>query len=467
MKDQKKFHLFFIVLSCFVLFSGSIVALILSAENVSVATDFVLFRGVVTAALTGLLIVLIIETISVFRISDSTYHTTLFAAAVFLTYCFSPDVCKCLLTFDIVVPEKVMELVGYFAFTTAIFFDVLFFYYTYRPAIEPQFKKLLKTSLFTILPLAYFLYVGLSFVGLQIVAHLIIFLFSLLLLTICAKGVIQQKKTDSTFYAGLLLACALLGMESVTVLSYSKLIRPELVGFPLGHALLIIFLFGYVYTAFIVRSDRKIRLSNEYKLQTEQLKATILTQQMKPHFVFNSLATIKAIYHKNLEEGDNALDLFSKQLRSDIEAIDKELIPLEDELEYVANYVEFENIKRETAPIDVIFNIDFADFYVPALSLQPLVENAVKHGQLDKREDGNIMIATFLEGEDAVIEITDNGVGFDASTVRKGSCGINNTRARFEMLLDAKMEIKSEINVGTTITVRINHPRLTNENYHS
>lgn len=468
MKNKKLRNALIIVINFILIFIGSLLAALLSEKHlIHNAVDSTVVRGLSTAVLTGLLIILIIEIISVFKISDSTYHTTIFAAAVFMMYLFSPDIRYCLTVFGVFVPELAVEILGYAAFLFSIITEVIFIDYTYRPSVEPQLKKTLKTALFTLMPIGFCLYVGLSFVSLQYIGHLVVLIFTAILLIIYSDYIFKEKKEDSTYFLILAIASATLGMENVNVVYYSGLIKSEIIGYPLAYAFFIILMFGYVYTAFIIRSERKIRLSNEYKLQTEQLKTTILTQQMKPHFIFNSLATIKAMYHRNLEDGDCALDLFSKQLRSDIEAIDKELIPLENELEYVSDYIEFENLKRENAPINVIFNVDYSDFYVPALSLQPLVENAVKHGQVDKKEDGVIIIASYLENGSAIIEVSDNGIGFDASSIREGSCGINNTRARFKMLLNAETEIKSVINEGTAVTVRIKKPRLVNENNNS
>ncbi len=468
MKNKKIRNLLVAATNILIMFIGVVFALIFGESRLlQNAVDSTILRGLSVAVLTGLLIILIIEIISVFKISDSTYHTTLFAAAAFLMYLFSPDIRYSFTAINVEIPELIVEFFGYAAFLFAIISATMFIDYTYRPSIETQLKKMLKSIIIALLPLGFCLYIGLSFVNMQYIGHLVIFLYAAFLIFICTRHVFRARKEDSTYYLILAISSAILGMENVNVLYYSGFLGQNIVGYPLLYGFFIILMFGYVYTAFIIRSERKIRLSNEYKLQTEQLKTTILTQQMKPHFIFNSLATIKAMYHKDLEDGDCALDLFSKQLRSDIEAIDKELIPLEDELEYVANYIEFENLKRENDVLNVIFNIDYDNFYVPALSLQPLVENAVKHGQIDKKENGNIIIASYLDNGSAVIEITDNGTGFDVSTIREGSCGINNTRARFEILVNAKMEIKSEINAGTTVTIRINNPRLINENNNS
>lgn len=468
MKNKNLRYALLAFINLTVILIGSILASTVGEKHfLPEAVDATVLRALSIVVLTGLLIILIIEIISAFKISDSTFHTTLFAAAVFLMYLFSPDMRYNLKALNVDIPELALEFLGYAAFLFAIITDIIFIDFTYRPNIEIQLKKTVKTAVFTLTPIGFCLYIGLSFVNLQFIGHLVVSITALVVILIYSKHIFEENKQDPTYTLILLIASATIGMENVNVMYYSDLIRHEIIGYPLGYAFFIIIMFGYVYTAFIIRSERKIRMSNEYKLQTEQLRTTILTQQMKPHFIFNSLATIKAMYHKNLEDGDCALDLFSKQLRSDIEAIDKELIPLEDELEYVQNYVEFENLKRENDRINVIFNIENADFYVPALSLQPLVENAVKHGQIDKKEDGNIIIASYIDDGAAVIEITDNGVGFDVSTVRKGSCGVNNTRARFEILLNADMVIRSEIGVGTTVTIRITEPRFSNENNNS
>ena len=192
----------------------------------------------------------------------------------------------------------------------------------------------------------------------------------------------------------------------------------------------------------------------------------ILKNQIKPHFVFNVLNIIKALYHKDVEKGDLALDLFATHLRYNVNTCKTNLINFNDELENIYNLVELENlIKNEE--INIIYNIDYIDFQVPVLSLEPFVENTIKYSMITQKEDGYIEISSYLEDYDKIIiTIVDNGVGFDKKAIKETSNGINNTIERFKILLSAKVEIDAEPNKG--VQVKITIPRGDkNENNHS
>lgn len=180
----------------------------------------------------------------------------------------------------------------------------------------------------------------------------------------------------------------------------------------------------------------------------------VLTEQIKPHFIFNALTTIKSSYHGNLTAGDNALELFSEYIRKSLSLIDNEVMPFEQELKNISHYIDFINACKPR-PFCVIYNIDVTDFSVPAFSLQPFVENALKYSKVNEKDGGYIMISTSSEGEFVKISIADNGVGFDSSQLKEGAHGINNCKERFRLLFNTEPVISSIVSVGTEIIITI------------
>ena len=112
------------------------------------------------------------------------------------------------------------------------------------------------------------------------------------------------------------------------------------------------------------------------------------------------------------------------------------------------------NIEQVRFPdIEVVFYLESSDFLIPALSVQPLVENAVKHGLMGLESGGRIVISTYENDKNYYVKVEDNGVGFDSIDESKKHIGITNTRGRLEAMCQGKLVIESEINKGTRATV--------------
>ena len=106
--------------------------------------------------------------------------------------------------------------------------------------------------------------------------------------------------------------------------------------------------------------------------------------------------------------------------------------------------------------LNVLYDIKVTDFMLPPLTIQPIVENAIKHGILKKIEGGTLSVKTYETGETYVVEIADNGVGFDMSDVdfdANKHFGLNNIRYRLAKMRGADLTFESEIGVGTTVIV--------------
>lgn len=143
---------------------------------------------------------------------------------------------------------------------------------------------------------------------------------------------------------------------------------------------------------------------------------------------------------------------FARYLRHNINIMQEDQpIPFETELEQMHNYVALEQL-RFGDKIILDEEYEYVDVVIPSLVLQPLVENAIKHGLLPKAEGGVIQVNTTRCNDEVLINITDNGVGFDTSKdINKASVGLSNVRFRVEKMMNGRMQIKSTPGAGTVV----------------
>ena len=188
--------------------------------------------------------------------------------------------------------------------------------------------------------------------------------------------------------------------------------------------------------------------------QLSQQKVKLLQRQVSPHFIYNSLTAIQAL-PGNPEETKKAIGDFAKYLRESLSTIDQNtLIPFKKELENVQIYFRLEKI-RFGKTLQVEYDIKETEFELPAMCVQILAENAVKHGVSVRREGGKVRITTKREGDDIVITVEDDGVGFDVTKQMDAShIGIDNVRSRVKTLVGGELFIESEIDKGTVATIR-------------
>lgn len=216
--------------------------------------------------------------------------------------------------------------------------------------------------------------------------------------------------------------------------------------------MLIVLCFTALWVWKMTKAARNAIRVSELECELSAVKSQALSAQIEPHFIFNSLTAIQARYRDGLDDGDKALEQFSKYLRLITDSNVDNIIPFDDEIRNVLNYFELENL-RANGTLNLYLDLNYTDFSVPVLSLQPLVENAIRHGELREKHDGYIQITSDKIDSAIVVKIIDNGKGFDVSAARKG-VGTENTRKRFE-ILNADMQIASSTGSGTTVTITI------------
>jgi signal transduction histidine kinase len=208
---------------------------------------------------------------------------------------------------------------------------------------------------------------------------------------------------------------------------------------PMGSTLYFIIL-GVSYLAINTRRLREeelraTRLSKE--LNEAQLAA--LRWQLQPHFLFNSLNAVMALIRdREMDQADRALGLLSDFLRRTLdEARSGPTVPLTRELEFIRTYLELETL-RFGDRLQVFYAVpaEVGAVRVPSFLLQPLVENALRHGIMDLPDGGTIWIAAEARGRTLVLSVADDGVGFDESRAKAtgSGVGIANVRARLAHL---------------------------------
>src|SRR4030095_223632 len=168
------------------------------------------------------------------------------------------------------------------------------------------------------------------------------------------------------------------------------------------------------------------------QLSTRLAEANLqaLQRQLHPHFLFNTLNTISSLMHRDTEAASAVLERLSDLLRLTLDRVGTQHVSLKDELDFLRKYLEIEKTRfGERLQTHIGVDLDTLDAAVPNLVLQPLVENALRHGIGPKIGGGRVDICARRDGDDLWLEVRDNGVGLSADAFHKG-VGLTNTRAR-------------------------------------
>ena len=183
--------------------------------------------------------------------------------------------------------------------------------------------------------------------------------------------------------------------------------------------------------------ERELRAS-KLETQLSQAQLDVLKMQLHPHFLFNTLHAISALVHEDPLAADLMISRLSDLLRLSLENRDRHCVPLKEELEFLKIYLEIETTRfRDRLTVEMEIDPETLDVLVPNLILQPLAENAVRHGISPRKEGGTLHIRTALNAENRLeLEVRDNGNGLDPEKVRrqKSGIGLSNTRERLRQM---------------------------------
>lgn len=173
------------------------------------------------------------------------------------------------------------------------------------------------------------------------------------------------------------------------------------------------------------------------RLETEltQAQLEVLRMQLQPHFLFNTLHAISSLMHRDVELADRMIARLGELLRSTLDHAGAAEVPLQQELDFIAPYLEIERA-RLGPRLQVRFDVEpeTLDALVPNLLLQPLVENAVRHGIAPQRGPGLIEVVSRKEGDRLQLKVRDTGAGLASGAALKEGVGLGNTRTRLRHL---------------------------------
>lgn len=229
----------------------------------------------------------------------------------------------------------------------------------------------------------------------------------------------------------------------------------ELFGLCISYVIMALFAF-----VLYVRIDlyKELLLERQEKELVES-KTQIMLSQMQPHFLYNVLTTISSMCEvQGATQARDVVNKFADYFRTNLDSLGRmKTIPFKKELEHIETYLWLEKVRFEDH-LNVQYNIGPVDFEIPSLTVQPVVENAVKHGLQPKDEPGTITISTRESESEFVITVEDDGVGFDTSAKLSDSrthVGLENVSKRLEAICSGFCDIASESGKGTTVTIHI------------
>ncbi|WP_288729808.1 histidine kinase [uncultured Fusobacterium sp.] len=222
--------------------------------------------------------------------------------------------------------------------------------------------------------------------------------------------------------------------------------------------LLEIYALAFLFYYLVIHVYISQRVNEEKEIKLREQRVSLMLSQIQPHFLYNTLNTITALCRVNPKLAEETTVKFSKYLRENMYSMgENEIHPFLQELEHTNIYLDIEKL-RFGDRVKVEYNITSEDFSMPTLTLQPIVENAVKHGICKKVGGGTIKISTEKKGKAHIITIADNGVGFELEGIfhdENPHIGIQNVKERLKSMVNAEMEITSFLGIGTIVKIII------------
>jgi two-component system, LytTR family, sensor kinase len=219
-------------------------------------------------------------------------------------------------------------------------------------------------------------------------------------------------------------------------------------------------LIGVGHALNFYRSLRERELqAAQLETQLTQAQLAALRMQLQPHFLFNTLHTIAMLNLTDSKAANRMLTRLSDLLRLALDSAGTQEVPLRQELEFLRRYLEIEQIRFQDR-LTVQLDVDPAslDGAVPNLLLQPIVENALRHGVANQEADARLEIHTIRQNGSLLLRVRDNGPGLSTGAETKPGIGLKNTRARLERLYGTAQRFELQNMSGGGLEVSIALP---------
>lgn len=203
----------------------------------------------------------------------------------------------------------------------------------------------------------------------------------------------------------------------------------------------------------VAEQDRKIA---EQDRELTEIRIATMMSQIKPHFIYNTLGSIEQLCELDPAMAEKMVHNFAKYLRGNFGELDnKRPIRMSQEIAHCKYYVSIEQVRFPD--IKIIFDIQIDDFQIPALSVQPLIENAIKHGLMKLPKGGSVWISSYETEHTYCVKVEDNGVGFDTSVLLKDrkQIGLRNIQGRLQAMCNGTLTVKSSPGMGTRVLIQL------------
>jgi len=190
--------------------------------------------------------------------------------------------------------------------------------------------------------------------------------------------------------------------------------------------------------------------------QLTESRVSTMMSQIRPHFIYNTLGSIEQLCIIDPSKAGELVHNFAKYLRGNFGELDNpKPILMSKEMEHVHHYISIENVRFPDMTFS--FEMNSADFHIPALTIQPIVENAIKHGLMKLPKGGTIRVISYETDTHYCVSVEDDGAGFDTSKLldERSHVGIRNIRGRLKAMVNGTLEIESAVGVGTKVLITI------------
>lgn len=274
--------------------------------------------------------------------------------------------------------------------------------------------------------------------------HVISVIYTLTLMVLLIRSYDKIDIREILIVAYIVVSCMLATwVESVT---HVKFILP-------GAMIVSCALYYIVLYIDVINVRNKLK-RKELENELKNSRNVLAMSQIRSHFIFNLLNTVSGMCEYDPHKADESLVRISRYLRNNIDVMTEDKFETFDKsLKHLEDYIVLEQL-RFGDKIKYEKDIQVTDFMIPPLILQPLVENAIRHGLLQCKKGGTIRIRTEKIDKQIYITITDDGAGFDVNgDIRDGAVGLSNVIFRVENMIKGNLEIRSEINKGTEVII--------------
>ena len=286
----------------------------------------------------------------------------------------------------------------------------------------------------------------------QIVANMV-------LIVCLVKEFVSTKEKDRWLYLGALLPLIAFELDvAMTMFGYWKgglVSKYVFMGLFVVAMIMVLKVIPQSFNA----SEKARELETEkmsLNVQLAESRISTMMSQIRPHFIYNTLGSIEQLCELDPPKAGELVHNFAKYLRGNFGELDNpKPIRMSQEMEHVRHYISIENVRFP----DMTFSFEMRseDFSLPALTIQPIVENAIKHGLMKLPKGGTIRVISYETDTDYCVSVEDDGVGFDTSKLldEKKHIGIRNIRDRLEVMVGGTLIIESTQGVGTKVLITI------------